>query len=366
MKIRHILGISGGKDSAALAIYLKQRYPELKIEYYNSDTGCELEETELLIDRLEAYLGKIVRLRAAQDSPEPTPFHHFLKAAGGFLPSPQARWCTQKMKLQEFERYVGEDVAISYVGIRGDEDRDGYISSKPNIQAIFPFRKNIWSLDVINKVLGNDNLEHFISIYDKLCPQGLMHDEIMETVRKPITKQYYYSKKLNALLDYDVKLFNHVVFECLKSTDYPIGKLDSFPLLDNTDVLVKDDIFCLLRESGVGVPAYYEEIPFEVDGKRGTYCRSRSGCYFCFFQQKIEWVWLLEQHPDLFNKAMEFEKDGYTWNQGESLSALSKPERVRQIKLDIIKRQEESRKMNKGTTLVDILGDDIMCSNCFI
>ena len=366
MKIRHILGISGGKDSAALAIYLKQRYPELKIEYYNSDTGCELEETELLIDRLEAYLGKIVRLRAAQDSPEPTPFHHFLKAAGGFLPSPQARWCTQKMKLQEFERYVGEDVAISYVGIRGDEDRDGYISSKPNIQAIFPFRKNIWSLDVINKVLGNDNLEHFISIYDKLCPQGLMHDEIMETVRKPITKQYYYSKKLNALLDYDVKLFNHVVFECLKSTDYPIGKLDSFPLLDNTDVLVKDDIFCLLRESGVGVPAYYEEIPFEVDGKRGTYCRSRSGCYFCFFQQKIEWVWLYEQHPDLYRKAMEFEKDGYTWNQGESLEELCRPERVRQIKLDIIKRQEESRKQNKGTTLAEILGDEIMCSNCFI
>lgn len=366
MKIRHILGISGGKDSAALAIYLKQRYPELKIEYYNSDTGCELEETELLIDRLEAYLGKIVRLRAAQDSPEPTPFHHFLKAAGGFLPSPQARWCTQKMKLQEFERYVGDDVAISYVGIRGDEDRDGYISSKPNIQAIFPFRKNIWSLDVINKVLGNDNLEQFISIYDKLCPQGLMRDEIMETVRKPITKQYYYSKKLNALLDYDVKLFNHVVFECLKSTDYPVGKLDTFPLLDNTDALVKDDIFRLLRESGVGVPAYYEEIPFEVDGKQGTYSRSRSGCYFCFFQQKIEWVWLYEQHPDLYRKAMEFEKDGYTWNQGESLEELCRPERVRQIKLDIIKRQEESRKQNKGTTLAEILGDEIMCSNCFI
>jgi len=366
MKIRHILGISGGKDSAALAIYLKQNYPELKIEYYNSDTGCELEETELLIDRLEAYLGKIVRLRAAKDSPEPTPFHHFLKASGGFLPSPQARWCTQKMKLQEFERYVGNDLAISYVGIRGDEDRDGYISSKPNIQAIFPFRRNIWSLDVINKVLGNDNLQQLINIYEKLCPQGIMREDIMETVRKPISKQYYYSKKLNALLDYDIKLFNHVVFEYLKTTDYPVGKLDNFPLLDNTDVLVKDDIFRLLRESGVGVPAYYEEIPFEVDGEYGTYCRSRSGCYFCFFQQKIEWIWLYEQHPDLYKKAMEFEKDGYTWNQGESLEELCRPERIRQIKLDIIKRQKESRKQNKGTTLAEILGDEIMCSNCFI
>ena len=167
-------------------------------------------------------------------------------------------------------------------------------------------------------------------------------------------------------MDFDIKLFNKVVFAFLKTTDYPVGKLDDFPLLDNTDVLVKEDIFRLLRESGVGVPAYYEEIPFEVDGKVGTYCRSRSGCYFCFFQQKIEWIWLYEQHPDLYQQAMEFEKDGYTWNQNESLAELCKPERVRQIKLDIIKRQEERRKQSKGSTLVDVLGDEIMCANCFI
>jgi tRNA(Ile)-lysidine synthase TilS/MesJ len=35
MNVRNILGISGGKDSAALAIYLKQKYQLLKIEYYN-------------------------------------------------------------------------------------------------------------------------------------------------------------------------------------------------------------------------------------------------------------------------------------------------------------------------------------------
>lgn len=366
IKVRHILGISGGKDSAALSIYLKQKYPTLKIEYYNSDTGCELEETEALISRLETYLGRIERLRAAEGSSEPTPFHHFLKAMGGFLPSPQARWCTQKMKLAEFEKYVGNDLAISYVGIRGDEDRDGYISSKPNIQAIFPFRKNIWSIDVINKVLHNDNLEQFVSLYDLLCPHNYLKDEIMDTATKPISKHFYYSKKLKALLDFDIKLFNKVVFAYLKTTDYPVGKLDFFPLIDNTDVLVKEDIFRLLRDSGVGVPAYYEEIPFEVDGKKGTYCRSRSGCYFCFFQQKIEWIWLYEQHPDLYAKAMEFEKDGYTWNQNESLLELCKPERVRQIKLDIIMRQEENRKQNRGTTLVDILGDEIMCANCFI
>ena len=124
MKIRHILGISGGKDSAALAIYLKQKYPNLNIEYYNSDTGCELAETDALIDKLEAYLGKIKKLKAAEGSPEPTPFHHFLKAMGGFLPSPQSRWCTKKMKLEKLEEFVGNDLAISYVGICGDENRE--------------------------------------------------------------------------------------------------------------------------------------------------------------------------------------------------------------------------------------------------
>ena len=217
-KVRHILGISGGKDSAALAIYLKQKYPQLKIEYYNSDTGCELQETELLIERLGAYLGSIRRLRAAEGSPEPTPFEHFLKACGGFLPSPQARWCTQKMKLAEFERYVGDDYAVSYVGIRGDEDRDGYISSKPNIQAIFPFRRNIWSLDVINKVLNNEQQEQMIDIYGGLCDLESRGD-ILDVLKRPISKLFFYSRKLNALLDIDVKMFNHAVFEYLKTTD---------------------------------------------------------------------------------------------------------------------------------------------------
>lgn len=270
------------------------------------------------------------------------------------------------MKLDEFERYVGDDYAVSYVGIRGDEDRDGYVSSKPNIQSVFPFRRNIWSVDVINKFLHKENQEQIIDIYDRLCPEGLMKEDLMDVLKKPITKQFYYSKKLNALLDIDVKMFNRAVFEYLKTTDYPIGHLDSFPLIDNDEVLVKDDIFRLLRESGVGVPKYYEEIPFEVDGKIGTYCRSRSGCYFCFFQQKIEWIWLYEQHPDLYRKAMSFEKDGYTWIQNESLADLIKPERIRQVKLDIIKRQEANKSKNKGTNLAELFGDEYVCANCFI
>ena len=155
-KVKHVLGISGGKDSAALAIYLKDKYPNLDVEYYTCDTGKELDETYQLIDNLEVYLGKkITQLMAAQDSPE-APFDHFLSVYGGYLPSAMSRWCTKKLKLEPFEQYIaGDQPIVSYVGIRGDEDREGYISKKPNIQSIFPFRKNIWSEDVIRKVLAN-------------------------------------------------------------------------------------------------------------------------------------------------------------------------------------------------------------------
>ena len=44
-KVRHVLGISGGKDSAALAMYMKTHHPEIDMEYYFSDTGKELDET---------------------------------------------------------------------------------------------------------------------------------------------------------------------------------------------------------------------------------------------------------------------------------------------------------------------------------
>lgn len=104
---------------------------------------------------------------------------------------------------------------------------------------------------------------------------------------------------------------------------------------------------------------------FEVDGKTGVYNRSRSGCYFCFFQQRLEWVWLWEQHPELYKKAMEFEKDGYTWYQNESLADIIKPERIRQIKLEAIRKQE-IEKQQQSAKLVEVFGDDDdSCSDCF-
>lgn len=365
-KIRHLLGISGGKDSAALAIYIKTKYPELDLEFYSSDTGKELDETYQLVKNIETHLGiKIEVLKAAENSSEDS-FDHFLKMYGGFLPSSTSRWCTKKLKLDPFEKYVGDDLVVSYVGIRGDEKREGYISSKSNIQSIFPFRKNIWSEDVVNKVLSNQNLEQIVS-YAKNTDFGRYQNQVLDLLVKRITPSFTRNQKLDAILDTSVKGFNHLVFEYLKTTDYPLAKEESFPLIDNEDVLVKADIFRILKESGVGVPAYYNEIEFDINGQKGKYSRSRSGCFFCFYQQKIEWVWLYEQHPDLYKKAMEYEKDGFTWAQGESLEDIIKPERLEQIKEEYIKRTERKAKNAKSSFLIDILDDEEEgCAACFI
>lgn len=364
-KVRHVLGISGGKDSAALAIYVKSKYPNIDLEFYSCDTGKELDETYQLIRNLEVYLGiKINLLQGAENSSE-DPFDHFLKMYGGYLPSSTARWCTKKLKLEPFEKYVQDDPVISYVGIRGDEEREGYISTKKNIQSIFPFRKNIWSKDVVTKLLNNQNLEQILS-FSKDIDFGKNQEKVSQIITRKIDNSFTLDQKLNALLDTDIKAFNHLVFAFLKTTDYPLATETSFPLLDNDEILVREDIFRILEESGVGVPAYYNKIDFEIDGKKGQYARSRSGCFFCFFQQKIEWVWLYEQHPELYKRAMEYEKDGYTWGQHESLEELIQPKRMAAIKEEYIKRMERKSK-TKSSYLIDILDDeDEGCAACFI
>ena len=292
---RHIVAFSGGKDSSALAIYLHDpdrwkkvlgksstphRPPLAEAEYVFCDTGTELAETYDYLDRLEAYLGSpIHRLRASvppsrPDEPDKTPFDHYLELYGGFLPSPNVRWCTRLLKLKPFEDYIGENPVVSYVGIRGDEGewrvdpktrhkyfqhRKGYISTKPNITTVFPFIE---------------------------------------------------------------------------------------------DGLVKADIYRILEDSGVGYPEYY-------------HWRSRSGCYFCFFQRKSEWVGLLENHPDLYERAKAYEKfdpergERFTWSDDESLEELSEPERIAGIKLHTKKREEKLRSNRANLTLMEQFFDEV-------
>lgn len=368
-KVKHVLGISGGKDSAALSIFMRDNYPGIEVEYYTCDTGKELDETYELIERLESYLGRSIRRYSTVDvhnTPEGNPFDHFLAVYGHYLPSATARWCTKNLKLDPFEQEIGHTPTISYVGIRGDEHREGYISKKPNIQSIFPFRKNIWSEDVIGLVLHAEQAHQLKELYQEQASKE-QWKAVEELVERPLGITFSVKQKVNALLDFNTPLFNKVVFSFLKGTDYPVGKLDSFPLIESTEIVRLNDVFELLEKSGVGIPAYYKPVEYEVeiDGelKKGSYSRSRSGCFFCFFQQKIEWVWLLEQHPELFQKAKAYEKDGYNWCE-EPLTNIEKPERVERIKKDYYLKSQNSK---KGDWKEEVLkAEGIGCASCFI
>lgn len=271
---RHIVAFSGGKDSSALAIYLHEpeqwrrrlgksglppRDPLKEVEYVFCDTGTELPETYEYLGLLEGYLGKPITRLAADAPPGSTPFDHYLRLWGGFLPSPNMRWCTRTLKLEPYERFVGDDEVISYVGIRADEPREGYISTKPNIRSVFPFKE---------------------------------------------------------------------------------------------DGIVKDDVFRILKDSGVGLPSYYD-------------WRSRSGCYFCFFQRKSEWVGLLKNHPDLFRKAKEYEKvdpetgERYTWSSSESLDELERPGRIIQIEERRAHQAERLASRRVNLTLIEQFFDEV-------
>jgi len=247
-KIKHVLGLSGGKDSSALAVYMADNYPDLDIEYFFTDTGEELEEVNEYLNDLEGYLGKTInRLDPRRD------FEFYLKQYNNFLPSAQNRWCTVQLKLAPFEKWVEQEfldkgyTVYSYVAIRSDESYREGLKSKKAIETILPFREN------------------------------------------------------------------HID---------------------------KEGVFEILENAGLGLPKYYE-------------WRSRSGCTFCFFQRKIEWVGLLERHPEDFKKAKSMEKNAldhgspFTWCENESLEELSKPERIKQIKADHQKKLELQRQKRK-------------------
>ncbi|WP_337882565.1 phosphoadenosine phosphosulfate reductase family protein [Chromobacterium haemolyticum] len=245
MTDRHVLGLSGGKDSAALAVYMRDHHPELDIDYFFTDTGEELPEVYEFLGLLEGYLGKpIARLNPRRD------FHFWLREYNHFLPSPQTRWCTRMLKLAPFEQWVrpwlaAGDKVTSYVAIRADEDyREGYSSKSDNLLVKLPFRE---------------------------------------------------------------------------------AGIDKAGVID------------ILENSGVGYPKYYE-------------WRSRSGCTFCFFQQKIEWARLRERHPEAYEAAKALEKDAlehgspFTWSKGESLSEMEQPERLAEIEAEYEIRRARMRK----------------------
>ena len=174
---------------------------------------------------------------------------------------------------------------------------------------------------------------------------------------------------MRPMLDEGMKVYSYVAIRSDESyregysskTDNLIIKL---PLKENG--VDKAGVLEILEGSGLGLPAYYS-------------WRTRSGCTFCFFQQKIEWVRLIDEHPEAFVEAKAYEKIAveqgtpFTWSQGESLEELSQPQRVEQIKQEHEKRVKQRRQKlprnplrpdQEPIDIDDLYGFTKMCLAC--
>ena len=261
-EIKHILGLSGGKDSAALAVHMNKKYPDLDIEYFFTDTGYELKETYDFLNKLKTRLDKPIHYINPRNS-----FDYYLKKYNNFLPSATARWCTIEMKLKSMEAWLkpaldaGQEI-ITYVGIRYDErGRIGYKPTNDLIKAKFPFIE---------------------------------------------------------------------------------------------DCVDKDGVMEILESSGLGLPDYYK-------------WRSRSGCTFCFFQRRSEWIGLMENNPSAWEHAKSLEKQAtdnasaFTWIKDMPLTELEKPEVIAKVK-EQHKQQLEKLKLKKDKQMQNnpfLKGEDI-------
>ncbi len=74
---------------------------------------------------------------------------------------------------------------------------------------------------------------------------------------------------------------------------------------------------------------------------------------------------MLENHPDLFERAKEYEKidldkgERFTWSDAESLEELASPERIAEIKQRTKKREEQLRSRRTNVTLMEQFFDEV-------
>ena len=164
----HILSLSGGKDSTALAFFMKENMPEIfeKTELVFYDTGCDLPETYDYLNKIEIFLKKkITRVK-----PEKT-FEHLL-TVNRVLPSHFRRWCTVELKVRPSQKYIesklkenGYGIVNLYVGIRKDEEhRKGILLisdlEKEFVKPQYPLIDNFICKNDVEKILIKNGINY--------------------------------------------------------------------------------------------------------------------------------------------------------------------------------------------------------------
>jgi 3'-phosphoadenosine 5'-phosphosulfate sulfotransferase (PAPS reductase)/FAD synthetase len=137
---KYILGMSGGKDSTAMAIYMlfELEIPREQLEFVFMDTGWEAEITYKYLQYLEQTLDiQIIRLQADYKiKEEHQEIYNKIKNILGkdsnmvkqilnqrCFPSGRLQWCTKQLKIIPLKKYYDsvDFEPINTVGIRREE-----------------------------------------------------------------------------------------------------------------------------------------------------------------------------------------------------------------------------------------------------
>lgn len=150
--MKRIVGISGGKDSTAMALRLKEVESGDYI-WAITPTGRELPPVLDHWKRLEDLLGAPL-LKV----PAPTILELITKF--GALPNWRMRWCTRMVKIEPFMAYVQSIApATTYIGIRADEvlgdtPREGTDwNGIPGVVQDFPLVRWGWGINKVQSYL---------------------------------------------------------------------------------------------------------------------------------------------------------------------------------------------------------------------
>jgi len=156
--IRHVVGLSGGKDSTALALRLAEVEPR-DYTYICTPTGHELDSMLAWWDRLEVILGKPL-VRITNHGRTLTDLINIHNA----LPNNRQRWCTRQLKIEPTIAWCVRNAPVKlYVGLRVDEDEQEGIYGDL-VHSDFPFRRWGWGIGNVWDYLESKGLADCIPI----------------------------------------------------------------------------------------------------------------------------------------------------------------------------------------------------------
>lgn len=156
--MNHIVALSGGKDSTAMALRLKEVEPR-DYQFCYTPTGRELPPMIEHWKRLECILGsKLVK------PPGPTLIEAILQYRT--LPNQRMRFCTRQVKIEPFMAHAAALApATCYVGIRADEVEGQDARSGTDWNGVYGVVQDLplvrwgWGINAVKQYLADRKVE---------------------------------------------------------------------------------------------------------------------------------------------------------------------------------------------------------------